>query len=249
MKLYFCSLTLEESLFFASKEVSQMYVTAPYLGNYALTYALHLASEEYRGKERPQYEEDFQSLDAYVFPAKFLEYRWTAQSFNSPGEGFYLCMGKNIVVDGMMRRRLQEEYGRVLEMGGRFPVFNSPQMGVLKMIAPESRAIFFVLSKEALHFPQFIRLGKFLAKCRVEASELSFEECAGPFLCSFPLNPVDLAREYIVRSYSVVSLKPVSLIEAVQVEGPYLRFEDPIGSVQGGFCLPSRVNYFLFKKS
>lgn len=249
MKLYFCSLTLEEPLFFASKEVSQMYVTAPYVGNYALTYALHLAPEEYRGKEQPQYEEDFQSLDAYVFPAKFLEYRWTTQSFNSPGEGFYLYMGKNIVVDSMMRKKLEEEHRGPLKVNERLPVFNSPQMGVLKMIAPESRAVFFVLSKKALRLPQFIRLGKFLTKCRVETLELSFEERTGPFSCSLPLNPVDLAREYVIRSYSVVSLKPVSLIEAVQAEGPCLRFEAPIDSVQGEMHLPSRVDYFLFKKS
>lgn len=242
MKLYLGLLTTEEPLFFASKELSHMYVTAPYVGNYALTYALHFAPEEYRGLEKTRYREDFQSLDAYVFPAKFFEYKWTTQSFNSTGEGFYLLMGNNIVVDSMM-------YTKLVQEDGKLPVFNSPQIGLLKMISPESKAVFFVLSSKDLRFPRFIRLGKFLTKCRLEVSELQFQEGTGPFLCTFPLNPLDLARAYVIRSYKVVSIKPVSLIEALHTEGQYLYFKAQIGDTESQFCLPSLVGYFRFRKS
>ena len=248
MRLYLCSLITEEPLFFASKEISNMYVTAPYVGNYALAYALHLAPEEYLGLNEPRYMEDLRPLDTYVFPAKFIEYRWTAESFNSTGEGFYLYMRENIVIDGPMRSRLEQKHQKPTEKI-KLPVFNSPQIGLLKMIAPESRAFFFVLSKKALCLPKFVRLGKFLTKCRIEATELQFQERTGPFFCKFPLNPVDLAKEYALRSYSVASLKPVSLIEAVQAEGRHLLFEARISSSTERLCLPGLVGYFLFNES
>lgn len=249
MKLYLGLLTTEEPLFFASKELSHMYVTAPYVGNYALTYALHFAPEEYQGLQKTRYKEDFQSLDAYVFPAKFLDYRWTTQSFNSTGEGFYLRMGNNIVIDSMMYIRIAQEHRKHLEKEGRWPTFNSPQIGLFKMISPEGKALFFVLSSKTLRFPKFIRLGKFLTKCRLEISELQFQEGTGSFLCTFPLNPLDLARAYVIRSYRVVSIKPVPIIESLQAEGNHLRFEVQIGDAPSQLCLPSLVGYFRFKES
>lgn len=248
MRLYLCSLITEEPLFFASKEISNLYVTAPYVGNYALVYALRLAPEEYPGSSEPHYRQDFWTLDTYVFPAKFTEYRYTVESFNATGEGFYLAMRENIVIDGMMRQRLEQKHHQSIE-NIRIPVFNSPQIGRLKMIAPESRAFFFVLTERPLFLPKFVRLGKFLTKCRIDVTELQFQERTGSFFCPFPLNPVDLDKSYTILSYSMVSLKPVSLIEAVQAEGPYLSFCACIGSTPENFCLPHRVGYFMFYPS
>ena len=43
MVIYRLELTLLEKVFFASREIDELFQTEPVLGNYALTYALGLA--------------------------------------------------------------------------------------------------------------------------------------------------------------------------------------------------------------
>ena len=75
MVIYRLELTLLEKVFFASREIDELFQTEPVLGNYALTYALGLAVSPYRLSERedrPYYREDLSALNAqgiYVTPA------------------------------------------------------------------------------------------------------------------------------------------------------------------------------------
>src|ERR1043166_6318002 len=74
MFVYRLELTLWEKVFFASREIDELFQTEPVLGNYALTYALGLAVSPYRLSERedrPSYREDLSALNEksiYVTP-------------------------------------------------------------------------------------------------------------------------------------------------------------------------------------
>src|SRR5918911_63628 len=67
MFIYRLELILLEKVFFASREIDELFQTEPVLGNYALTYALGLAASPYRLSERedrPYYREDLSALNA-----------------------------------------------------------------------------------------------------------------------------------------------------------------------------------------
>jgi len=231
--LYKCILTTEEPLFFASKEVSRSFITVPYIGNYALAYAIGAVEQRYQGSSSPRYREDLSGNgNAYVFPAKFADFKWHTESFNCVGEGYFLQMGQNIVIDA--QKYFEEVRGR-----RRPPVFNSPQMGMFKMIASESVAVFYILSKTRdLFIPRYIRVGKLMSKCRLECFPVSdFKIKTGDFFVEHPLNPADLSREYFIKGYSTVSMKPIPLIEAVRMNGRYIEFDE--------IRLPLQVGYFL----
>ncbi|KUK14053.1 MAG: CRISPR-associated protein Csc1 [Thermotogota bacterium] len=233
--LYKCTLKTKEPLFFASKEVSRNFITVPYIGNYALAYATGVVEQSYQGSSSPRYREDLSGAgDLYIFPARFIDFRWHTESFNCVGEGYFLQMGQNIVIDA--QKYLEEVQGKT-----RPPVFNSPQMGTFKMIASESVAIFYVLARKKISLPRYIRLGKLMTKCRLECTPVSnFEVRKSEFFVEHPLNPADLSREYLIKSYSTISVKPVPLIEGVRMEGVYIAF--------GETCLPLHVGYFLYMK-
>ncbi|KAF2957843.1 hypothetical protein AS159_05435 [Thermotoga sp. Ku-13t] len=238
MYLYGCVLTTHEELFFASKEVSSMFVTIPFIGNYALAYALGFAQQSYIGFDTPRYQKDLNGVKAYVFPAKFVEYNWTTTSFNSIGEGFFLSMKENVVVDATVLREYAD--------AGKGPrPRNSPQIGQFKMIAPESVAIFYVLAPEKIAFPKFIRLGKLMSKCELSVEMLEAEEREGEFVCQHPINPIDLSSSYDLLSYEVISMKPVPLIENVKMRGKYLEVRTLIEqNIKQTVFLPSQVCYF-----
>ncbi|MDI3495685.1 MAG: CRISPR-associated protein Csc1 [Pseudothermotoga sp.] len=230
---YKCELKTEEPLFFASKEVSRTFITVPYTGNYALVYAMGIVESGYQASPLPRYREDLSSNNChYVFPAKFVNFKWHMESFNCVGEGYFLQMGQNIVIDA--QKYLEEVQGR------RFPVYNSPQMGTFKMIASESVAVFYIFAKtKEILIPRYIRVGKLMTKCHLECTPVNnFEIRKGEFFVEHPLNPADLSREYLVKSYSTVSIKPIPLIERVQMEGEYITFDKT--------CLPLHVGYFLY---
>ncbi len=46
------------------------------------------------------------------------------------------------------------------------------------------------------------------------------------FICTHPLNPLDVMFTNQVISYDVVNMPPVSLIQNVQMRGQYYYFED-----------------------
>ncbi|MBC7123186.1 type I-D CRISPR-associated protein Cas5/Csc1 [Thermotoga caldifontis] len=236
MYLYRCVLTTHEELFFASKEVSSMFVTVPFIGNYALAYALGFAQQSYVGFDTPRYQKDLSGVKAYVFPAKFVKYNWTTTSFNSIGEGFFLSMEENVVVDATVLR----------EHAGKKPrPRNSPQLGQFKMVAPESVAIFYVLTPEKIAFPKFIRLGKLMSKCELSVELLEAKEREGEFVCQHPINPIDLPSSYDLLSYEVISMKPVPLIENVKMRGRYLEVRTITDqSIEQNVFLPSQVFYF-----
>src|SRR5262249_27339183 len=168
MFVYRLELTLWEKVFFASREIDELFQTEPVLGNYALTYALGLAVSPYRLSERedrPYYREDLSALNErgiYVTPgtplgAPALE----VERFNGMVESYWYKMANNAVVSDLAVR---------LD-NARAPVTNFPQKGRLRMLSRGNRFYCYVFAREALTLPRYIRLGKFLGKTRVEVAK------------------------------------------------------------------------------
>src|SRR5260370_4311188 len=142
-----CHLTLHDYLFYASREMGRLYETEKYLHNYGLTYALGLAQSPYTNLAQvPRYQEDLDSINeqgVYVTPAHPLRYSFAFSTFKMANVNYY-----NFT-----------------------PQISSNQVvfGRSKELAPESTFEFYVLSEQEVALPHWIRLGKWMAKARVES--------------------------------------------------------------------------------
>ena len=146
MFITICHLNLHDYLFYASREMGRLYETEKYLHNYGLTYALGLAKAPYTNLTQvPRYPEDLNKVNeqgVYVTPAYPLHYSFAFNTFKMANVNYY-----NFT-----------------------PQISSNQVvfGRAKELAPESTFEFFVLSEHEVALPRWIRLGKWMAKARVE---------------------------------------------------------------------------------
>ena len=206
MQLYACHLTLQEPLFFATREVGRLYETGRYLHNYALTYALGLVHAPYfNAVQVPRYADELQPLNrqqCYVTPAKPLEV------------SFQLATMK-----------YGEEVTRTEMLPGRL---NTPSFGRLKELAPESTFRFYVLSAAPLKLPHWIRLGKWHSKTLVEVTELEVKERAGDYTAACPLNPLDVPAG-VLRAFDIISMPPASLVANARCGGAYYEVARGVG--------------------
>jgi CRISPR-associated protein Csc1 len=198
MHLYACRLTLQEPLFFATRETGRLYETGRYLHNYALSYALGLVHAPYFNPiQVPRYADQLQLLNlqaCYVTPAAPLEV------------SFQLATMK-----------YGEEVTRTEMLPGRL---NTPSFGRLKELAPESTFRCFVLSAAPLTLPRWVRLGKWHSKTLVECEELALKQSDGAYLAAAPLNPLDLPQGTL-RAFDIISMPPASLVANARCGGPH----------------------------
>ena len=74
MQVLQCDLTLLENTFFSSREIGNFYQTEPVIGNYALCYAMGLATASYFNSGTIHYAEHLAALNVagvYVTPAAY----------------------------------------------------------------------------------------------------------------------------------------------------------------------------------
>ncbi|MBM4459101.1 MAG: type I-D CRISPR-associated protein Cas5/Csc1 [Chloroflexi bacterium] len=191
MKVYTCRLTLHESLFYATREVGRLYETGRYLHNYALTYALGLATAPYFSPtQTPRYAEQLTPLNArgiYVTPARGTHIEYQLATFKYADNAYHVEM----------------------EKGSR----NTPSFGRAKEISAGSVFEFAVLSEhEALRLPKWIRLGLWRSKAElswVEAEARSEKPSAAR--ADFPLNPLDVGVRLL--AFDLISMPPASLVD------------------------------------
>lgn len=139
------NMELQDYLFYASKEISDYYITSKYQHNYSLSYALGLCPNRYDVYyDKVHYLEDLDDLnkrEIYVYPAKW-QGNVVDLRFNSMKDGYALSMERNTA----------------------FPV-----NGVISTIEPESSLTTYILSSEKIEIKNFIRLGKWDSVCRVNS--------------------------------------------------------------------------------
>ncbi len=217
MHIYRCELQLHDMVYFATREMGRLYETGKYFHNFALTYALQFVLSEYYIEEQvPRYEKDFEDLNQqgiYVTPARPLNCDFLIHTFKLAQTWYHVEMGK--------------------------PKKNIPGYGRVKELAPESRFAFFVLSREPLRLPKWVRLGKWMGKASLEIEELSgIHEKSGDFVVSHPLNPLDLSL--VPMGYDLISMPPVSLVNNGRFHGDF--YEGTTGDLK--VILPNGMRYF-----
>lgn len=226
MKLYFCRLTLHDNVFFATREIGELFETGSYLHNWALSYAffsdeLILSPYSSYGKnaQTPVYlenvnERSLQSLNKagiYLFPGKPVVWSYQINTFKAAQTAYYGKPEK--FGDGNASKNYPANIGRAKELAVG-SVYHS-----------------FLLVKEGVKLPSFlerssehtwIRLGKWASKIKVEIKELSnFRKRNGRFICYHPVNPIDLAPTINVFLYDRVVMCPCSLLSVAEMEGEY----------------------------
>lgn len=213
MIIYHLSLTLQDPVYFATRELGRFYATENYLHNYALTYALRFTQSDYHDHVHiPHYEEDLQPLNEqkiYITPASPVDFAYVTHTYKWAD----------------LRYQVRMEQGSV----------NLPTFGKIREIAPESIFECFIICEKHLQLPHWIRLGKWMSKAEVRKIKeiVNPKTKTGIFTCPHPLNPLDVMFTNRLISYDVINMPPVSLIRNVTLEGEY--YQD--------FNLPVNMNY------
>ncbi|HET9920542.1 MAG TPA: type I-D CRISPR-associated protein Cas5/Csc1 [Ktedonobacteraceae bacterium] len=198
-----CRLTLHDFLFYASREMGRLYETEKYLHNYGLTYALGLVKAPYTNLAQvPRYQEDLGMLNeqgVYVTPAHPLHFSFAFHTFKMANVNYY-----NLT-----------------------PQISSNQVvfGRAKELAPESVLEFCVLSEHEMAFPRWIRLGKWMAKARVDVIQRGYGQLKqGSYRVEGALNPLDLSLS--PENCNIVAMAPASLITNAYYSGEYYELKD-----------------------
>lgn len=214
MHIYRLYLTLQDPLYFATRELGRLYITERYLHNYALTYALGLARSSYHDTEHtPHYQEDIEPLNQrgiYVIPARPVDSSYVTHTYK------WANLYSHVEMQQISK--------------------NIPTYGRIREIAPESIFETYVITSKPLNLPTWIRLGKWMSKAKVETQELPTpKQSEGEFIFPYPLNPLDVMFTHQVLSYDTVNMPPVSLIRNVRLRGHYYETE--------GIKIPAQMAY------
>ena len=243
MHVYRCELTLMEATFFSSREVSATYQTEPLIGNIALTYALGFCQAPYFNDGTIYYKAHLGVLNergVYVTPATVVgKPRFTIGQFNAQPDAYWYAMGAGTIVtrpDDGWAVGAGKTWRIVYTDGKRSKVAaeSRPQYGRIRFLAIGNRAVGYVLSREPVMVPRYIRLGKFMSKAQVAVEEVPVEvvereRAVIPFL----LNPADLPPETPLAVFDLVSVPPTPLVRNARLSGRFNRLKDgtllPVG--------------------
>jgi CRISPR-associated protein Csc1 len=228
-----------EPIFFASRELSDTYYTEGAIGNYALAYALGWARSPYRliGKETgtPRYLEDLGPLaeQCYILPAfpKGESVSFRFERFNALSDSYWYAMTNNRVATAREDLPLK----RTGKKPSTYRPSNFPQTGRLRIIERGSRFQTLVFGK--LEIPEYIRVGKFMSKVRIdvvrEFAVVPLPE--GEYCCNAYLSVADIARNLNLLAFDLISMPPVSLLKNLRFYGTAWRV--------GDFTLPANLRF------
>ncbi len=204
MHIYSLYLTLQDPLYFATRELGRLYATERYLHNYALTYALGLAQSSYHDAEHvPHYQEDIEPLNQrgiYITPARPVDSAYVTHTYK------WANLNSHVEMEQISK--------------------NIPTYGRIRELAQESSFEAYLLSSKSVDLPTWIRLGKWMSKAEVTVEPLKHKlNREDVFTSPHPLNPLDVMFTNQVLSYDTVNMPPVSLIRNVQMRGEYYTCE------------------------
>jgi CRISPR-associated protein Csc1 len=230
--IYRCIVELHDSLYFATREIGRLYETEPVLHNYALCYALGLVDSDRYSTTVPE-EHSYR----YFCPEQIPKYEEHLTPLNQ--QGIYITPARAIKHTAVLNtwKYANNNYHVEMEKTQK----NIPSFGRTKEIAPESQFESYVISEKSITLPKWIRLGKWMSKAEVRLSPpLEFSKKTADFLCSHPLNPLDVMFSQRVVSYDTLNMPPVSLIRNVRcVQGEHYRITDG----KDVFYLPATMSY------
>ncbi|MEG4519295.1 MULTISPECIES: type I-D CRISPR-associated protein Cas5/Csc1 [unclassified Microcoleus] len=228
-----------EPVFFASRELSDTYYTEGAIGNYALAYALGWARSPYRltGEDtsRPRYIEDLTPLsgNSYILPAwphdRTLSFRF--ERFNALSDSYWYAMTNNRVATA----REDLPLSRTGKKPNSYRPSNFPQTGRLRVIERGNRFQTLVFGDREL--PEYIRVGKFTSKVRVEiVKKLDVVQLPrGDYRCNTYLSAADLPANIELLAFDLISMPPASLLKNLSFRGEALQ--------AGNFILPANIEF------
>lgn len=218
-----CRLVLCEPVFFASREIDRLYLTEALVGNYALTYALGLATTPYTISYRqPQYAAEMKRLveqGVYVTPAyPTTSPRFKVERFNVQTETYWSTYTNGAILYDLAERGKPKPKP--------YPN-NRPQQGMLKMMAQGMELRFFAFGLSKTDIPGYIRLGKFLSKSRLEVVEQrAILQPQEKYEVTGYFNPLDLPGETRIEVCNVLNIHPVPVLQNVICHGSVWKLED-----------------------
>jgi len=196
-----------------------LYETEKYLHNWALSFALfninyipHCYRMQGDKAQKPTYldENSEQNLlhlnqaKIYVFPAQPINWSYQVNTFKAAQVSYY---------------------GKTKQFGDKGADKNYPiNYGRAKEIAVGSKYRTYIIAPDNIKLPQWIRLGKWSAKIKVEIIKIpdtAIEHKSGTYICNHPLNPLDLSPNTSLLLYNRIVMPPVSLISQAQLNGEY----------------------------
>jgi CRISPR-associated protein Csc1 len=199
MRLYECTLTFHDNLFYETRTMGRFYETGRLLHNIALSYALGLAATPFHhADDIPQYAVELAALNqagVYVTPAGGIDVRFSINTFKFGDEQTSVFMEK-------LNRNL-------------------PTYGRAKEVAVGSSFRFAVMSETEIAFPRWIRMGLWMSKARLEVSDAipltHVEENTRRVIRRYPLNPADLPDEARLGLFDLVAMRPSNLVENAEI--------------------------------
>jgi len=247
MVLYYCRLKLHDNVFFATREMGILYETEKYLHNWALTYAIfagsylphpyHSFPAQQPGYLDPKNEQNLFFLNPkkiYVFPALPLRCFYQVNTFKAAQTTYY---------------------GKSKQFGEKGANRNYPiNYGRAKELAVGSEYSTYLFAPEKLYIPQWIRLGKWMAKVHLTKYPIpktAMQAKTGAYACPHPLNPLDLPSQQQIMLYNRIVMPPVSLITQSQLVGEHWElsgedwdsFRGNLPELPKKVCLPRGIIY------
>ena len=111
---------------------------------------------------------------------------------------------------------------------------NRPQHGRIRMLAIGNTAVCYLISREPLTLPRYIRLGKFMSKARVAVTEqpTNIVQRQNQQMALL-LNPADLPSSYRLAAFDLVAVPPTPLALNAVLSGEFYGVGDgrylPVG--------------------
>lgn len=233
-----------EPIFFASRELSDTYYTEGAIGNYALAYAFSWVSSPYRlqgeATGRPTYREDLEPIAqaCYVLPASPVDGKVTFrfERFNALSDSYWYAMTNNRVATARQDLPLQRQGTKP----NSFRPSNFPQTGRLRTIERGNKFRTLVFGNYEL--PDYIRLGKFMSKVKVNViSELALTLLpTDEYQSQVYLSAADLPPDLELLSFDLLSMPPVPLLKNVRFRGAAWQVGETIVPANLHFCCGGR---------
>lgn len=221
MRLYDCELTFHDNLYYETRTLGRLYETGRLLHNIALCYALGFAQTSYHHAEDvPKYRDELAPLNeagVYVTPASGENINYVVNTFKFGEE-------RNAVFMARSNK-------------------NIPTYGRAKEIAVNSRFRFGVLSEQPRAFPNWVRMGLWMSKARLEVREIALRpaEMGEHIVSRYPMNPLDLPDNAELKLFDLVSMRPSSLVENALIDADaWWQGRDPDGKP---FYLPADMQH------
>jgi CRISPR-associated protein Csc1 len=236
--IYRCQVTLQEATFFSSREISNSYFTDPYIGNYALAYALGMVQSPYFNKGEIHYPQHLAALNErgiYVTPATFINTpQFTFGQFNAQADAYWSAFANNAIVTrpdgGWMEKSGPVWYvNRPGEKAQKVGLENRPQFGRIRLLAIGNTAVFYIISQATLTIPRYIRLGKFMSKTHLAVTEHpdTITERQNQTVTAL-LNPADIPATYRLAVFDLLAVPPTPLIQHAILSGSFYTLPDAV---------------------